>query len=215
MPPIYQNRRAAAYILAGQLKKYQGQKSTLVMAVPRGGAEIGAVLAQELALPLDIIAIKKISAPRDPEYAIGAIDSDGDILLNKEEALGAEIGMDYIKQEKIGLIKEIKRRLAVYRGGTAYDLAGKTIILADDGIATGFTTEAAINFLKKYNPKKIIVATPVAPPDTIAKLKKQANEVVCPLQPPYLGAIGAFYQDFPQLTDEEVINYLNRRKKIN
>ncbi len=209
---MYYDRREAGQKLASELSKYKDNKNAVVIAIPRGGVVIGYEIAKVLNLPLDIIATKKIGAPGNPEYAIGSMDSDGDIMLDEQAAAMSGATEGYLSTEKDRMKDEIARRLKKYRGSNKYKLEDKIVILVDDGIATGFTTRVAINFIKKQRPKEIILAIPVAPPETIEKLKHDVDKIICPLAPAFLGAVGAFYQVFDQTEDEEVIKLL---KEIN
>lgn len=207
---MYYDRHEAGTTLASELSEYKDNKNAVVIAIPRGGVVIGFEIAKELNLPLDIIATKKIGAPGNPEYAIGSMDSDGDMMLDEQAAAMSGATEEYLASEKDRMKDEIARRLKKYRGSDKYNLKDKVIILVDDGIATGFTTRVAINFVKKQRPKEIILAIPVAPPETIEKLKSDVNKIVCPLTPTFLGAVGAYYQVFDQTEDEEVIKFLNK-----
>ena len=211
----YQNRIEAAQRLLPLLKKYSDAPDTVVLAIPRGALQIGAVLARELHLPLDIVVTKKIPAPGNEEYAIGAIAPDGEILLNEEMVRIYALPEGYLKGVAGKLMTDIERRYRTYRAkrnsaDSMYpDLAGKTVILTDDGIATGFTMKAAIEYLYRQKVKKIIVAVPVSSPDSAEEIKKIADEFVCPYLPAVFSAVAQFYDEFPQVSDEEAAKYLN------
>lgn len=202
---IYQDRISAGTVLA-EILKAKNIADGVIMAIPRGGVVTGAQVAEELGLPLDIIIPRKIGAPFNAEVAIGSVTQDGTVLLTENKELlqfaGKGAISNIIKQE----IKEIKRRMLEYRGNTKYPTyIGKTMIIVDDGIATGFTTRAAIMFVKKtFKPHKTILAVPVAPAEVIEMLSTEVDEVVCPLVPDPFYAVGQFYTNFDQVTDDEV-----------
>ncbi len=205
---MFKDRHEAGHRLAEKLAVYAG-KDAVVLALPRGGIVTGAEIARALKLPLDILAVRKIGYPSDPEYAIGAIDEHGMVLWNEEETrtLPKTALDDEAKKEEA----EAKRRSETYRAGRAsFSLSGKIAILVDDGVATGLTMRLAVRAVKNQNPAKIVVATPIAPAEAIAELKEDgANEIIV-LEPPetFMDAIGAHYEDFPQVEDAEVIRLL-------
>lgn len=182
----------------------------LVVAIPRGGVVVGAEIAQALRLPLDIIIPRKIGAPYNPELAVGAVAQDGTAIFN--EKLCKQFGITPEEKEDLiaGAVAEINRRMNLYRGQKPLaSWHGREIILTDDGIATGFTVMAALRSLRKAGPKEIILAVPVAPPDTLEALLPEVDEAVCLLVPEIFMAVGQFYYDFGQTTDDEVISLLN------
>jgi predicted phosphoribosyltransferase len=189
-------------------------QNAVVLGIPRGGVVVAARVAGKLGLPLDIIIPRKIGSPLNPEAAIGAVTQDGTILVNHYAASLHCVDEDKIQKLAEEQITEIKRRMIKYRGQAEYpDYRGKTIILVDDGIATGFTVMAAIRSIKKmFSPRKMILAVPVAPADTINNFKEEVDDVVCPLVPEDFYAVGQFYQDFRQVTDREVIQLLKERR---
>lgn len=210
---IFKDRESAGKLLAKHLELYKGKENTIVLAIPRGGVVVAYEVAKKLKLPLDIIVTRKIGVPTQPELALGAVDVDGDVIW--DEHLLEDTGIK--KDELIPVInkevEEIKRREQVYRlGKKQLNLLGQTVILVDDGIATGSTTLAAINYLKKHKVKKVILAVPVASQDTKAKITKKLGkfgEVVVLETPEYFQAVGQFYYEFLPVSDEEVIKYLN------
>lgn len=207
---MFYDREDAAQQLAEKLDRYKNKPNAIVLAMPRGGVVIGQKIAQFLKLPLDIIIARKISAPGNPEYAIGAVAESGDPILNEEIIGTMGITPDYLDNEIIKQREEIKHRLALYRQNQpALELKNKIVIVADDGIATGFTLQTSLEHIKSKKPAKIIVAVPVAPSDSILKIKKIANEVVCLEIPDDFFAIGQFYDHFDQVSDEEVIKLLS------
>lgn len=212
---IFKDRIEAGQKLALALEKYKRQKEVIILALPRGGVVVGFEVAKALDLPLDLVVPRKIGAPGNPEFAIGAITEDGEGIFNEEVIRDYGISKEYldkiIEEEK----KEAQRRLKIYRGERAsLNLVGKTIILIDDGIATGLTMRAAIKSIKVKNPKKIVVAVPCGAKDSINQIKKEVDEVVCLDAPIFFGAVGAFYENFEQTTDEEVVNLMKNQNNI-
>lgn len=213
---MFLNREDAAKALLRRLKAYKGRKNAVIVAIPRGGVVIGAALAKALHLPLDIILTKKIGHPLMPEYAIGVVD------LSSQAIDEAVVERDHIRPEYVqGEIERIrallKKRYAAYRGSRApVPLKAKTVILVDDGIATGNTMAAAIGLLRLEQAKKIIAAVPVAPADAVEKLGRLADEVVCVLVPERFFAIGQFYETFEQVDDDEALRLLGNagREKL-
>ena len=205
---VFQDREEAGQRLAQALKDTGGSfRDGVVLAVPRGGVVVGAQVARELGLPLDLIIPRKIGAPHNPEAAVGAVAQDGtaifdrhilNVLRLREEDLEADIERE---------VAEIRRRMKKYRGKEDYPpYDGKKIILVDDGVATGYTILAAIRSVKNmFHPAELVLAIPVAPPDTLTMLKKEVDRAICLLTPANFYAVGQFYVDFGQTADEEVI----------
>lgn len=202
---IFKDRQAAGKLLAKYLKKYTG-KDVIVLGIPRGGVVVAIEVAKKLKLPLDILVVRKIGAPFQKELALGAIDPDGEVIL--DDVLPAEVGQQ-IKEEW----QEVKRRENEYRAGKLpLKLRGKKVILVDDGIATGSTTLAAINYLKRHEVKKIILAVPVASKEAIERMIKEIGDIgeIRVLETPdYFEAVGQFYAEFLPVSDEEVVKLLN------
>ncbi|MDP3244502.1 MAG: phosphoribosyltransferase family protein [bacterium] len=205
---MFKDRRDAGKKLAEALKKYKNAPDTIVLALPRGGVVTGYEITKALNLPLDIVVPRKIGAPSNPEYAVGAITETGQAILNEEEI--KDIEKEWLEKEKEKEKKEAQRRLMVYRTGPPLVIKGKTVIIVDDGVATGYTMRAAIASIKIRKPAKIIAAVPHGASDSIKLIKKEADEVVCLFAPVWYGAVGSFYENFPQTTDEEVIKLLKR-----
>lgn len=202
---LYEDRRDAGDRLAEELKKVD-VRDTVVLGIPRGGVVVAARIAERLDLPLDIIIPRKIGAPFNPEVAVGAVAQDGTVLLNRMVLDIYNISREDIDTAAREQIEEIKRRMIKYRGSDGYpDYKGKTILLVDDGIATGFTVKAAIESIKNiFTPRRIILAVPVAPPDTVETLAEEVDDVICPMVPDDFYAVGQFYRRFDQTGDEEV-----------
>ena len=208
----FENREEAGKKLAKKLLEYRG-KATIIFAIPRGGVVTAYEIAKVLDAPLDIIIPRKIGAPGNQELAIGAVTEDGTTILNTHLITILGISDAYIESEKIKQIEEIKRRVKTYRGEyLPTNIEGKTVILVDDGIATGATVRAAIHSLLKGKPSSIIVAIPVGPPDTIKELKQEVDKLICLVSYDPFYAIGQFYVDFSQVPDRDVIALLKKRK---
>jgi predicted phosphoribosyltransferase len=218
---IFENREDAGRRLAERLRSLldknknedsDNRSNTQILAIPRGGVVTGDVLASILGLDLDIIVSRKIGAPDNPELAIGAVMHDGSFFANSDLIRILQISNDYIKKNIAIQMKEIQRRLLLFRHSQEYNLRGKTIILVDDGIATGASVFAAIQWIREQKPETLIVAIPVAPKDAIQKLEGEegVNQVVFLETPEPFGAVGAFYEDFSQVSDEEVLRIMNK-----
>jgi len=209
----FSDRVEAGKRLASALRDFAG-KNGIVLAIPRGGVVVGYEIAKALSLPLDVIIPRKIGAPDNPELAIGAMTEDGTIILDDNLITYIGVQRDYIKAESERQKHEIERRLKLYRQNEPYpSLKGLDVVIVDDGIATGSTMKAALASVKNRGASTVTVAVPVGPPSTIKELKKQADRVVCLYTPEYFQAIGQFYTDFNQTTDEEVIQLLKRNKQ--
>jgi putative phosphoribosyl transferase len=200
---VFSDRKEAGKILAAKLADYA--EKAIVVAVPRGGVVVGYEIAHKLRVPLDVIVPRKIGAPFNPELAIGAVTEDGTMILDNQLVEYLGVSESHIREESERQRQEIKRRLRAYRGNTeAPRLMGLHVIVVDDGIATGATIRAALASLRKKEPKSVVLAVPVAPPSTIRNLKSEADEVIYLAAPEPFYAIGQFYRDFSQTSDEEV-----------
>ena len=203
----FKDRTDAGKKLAQALKKYQNQDG-VVYALPRGGVVLGAIVARDLHMSLDLLIPRKIGHPLQPEYAICAVVENGEIVCNQQEV--ARVDPQWFRQEVEAERQEARRRRELYLGGRdPAPVAGKTAIIVDDGIATGLTMEVSIRDARRRQPAHLVVAVPVAPPDTVERLAREVDEfVVLDPSPYYLGAVGAYYDHFLQVTDEEVIALL-------
>jgi putative phosphoribosyl transferase len=182
----------------------------IVLAIPRGGLPVAKEISLALEAPLDVIITRKIGAPSEPEYAVGAVSQEGEMIIDKEAVRSLAISEQYLKQECAKQSHEIKERMRKYRGDRPYPkLGGRTVIIVDDGIATGSTVLAAIKSVKMKKPLGIILATGVAPSDTVGKLSREVDRVVCLDTPEPFYAIGQFYEHFEQVEDEEAKGILN------
>ena len=204
----YENRSQAGKALAKEVKKY-ADEDLLILGIPRGGVIVGRALRDEIGGELGIIITKKIGFPGNPEYGIGAVAEDGTIVLSDAGKKSRQATDSYLAEESGRQKSEIARRMNNYRYVLPEDLSSKTVVVTDDGIATGMTVLAALKYLRKKRPKKLVLAVPVAPADTIQKLKSEADEVICLLSPLLFYAVGQFYLDFEQVSDEEVIRALH------
>jgi len=203
---VFKNRVQAGQLLAEKLKYLKGE-DVIVLAIPRGGVMVGAEIAKVLNCPLDIIVTKKIGAPGNPELAVGAMGSDGSIVWDKSLLARLSLSISDLAPQVQSAKLKVKSYSAKFKVKEK-NLKNKTVILTDDGIATGATVEAAIQVIKNQEPKRLIVAMPVAPPDSIKRLKKIVDEVVCLSTPALFWAVGQFYQEFEQVEDKEVIKML-------
>jgi putative phosphoribosyl transferase len=203
----FENRIAAGKALAAELKKRE-YVDVLVLGIPRGGVVVGKVVKDELGGELGIIVTKKIGFPGNPEYGIGAVAEDGTIVLSEAGKKNKSVTEEYLQKESEKQRAEIKRRQGSYGYHLPEDLSSQTVIVVDDGIATGMTVIAALRFLRNKNPKRLILAVPVAPADIIEKLKDEADEVICLTVPRFFYAVGQFYRDFSQVEDDEVVDNL-------
>lgn len=203
----FKNREDAAVKLAKKLEWIK-KEDTVILAIPRGGVVTGDIMAKLLGVKLDVIVSRKIRAPNNPELAIGAVSHDGTFFPNSEIIKALNIQRQYIEKEISVQLNEIERRLVKFRGSKDYDLKGKTIVIVDDGIATGATIFVAVQWVRKQNPKKLIVAAPVAPKDTVEKLSR-ISEVVVLKCPPFFNAVGEFYDEFDQVEDGRVVEIMS------
>lgn len=201
---IFENREDAGRQLAAKLRLYAGG-GTRVLALPRGGVPVGYEVARALCAPLDVFVVRKIGAPGREELAIGAIASGGVRVLNEDTIRYLGVDQETIDAITLREARELERREHAYRGSLpAHDVAGRTVILVDDGLATGASMHAAILALRKRAPKELIVAVPVAPADTCAVLAQYVDDLVVLAMPEPFRGVGAWYADFAQVSDEQV-----------
>lgn len=205
----FANRRDAGRRLAERLLPLVDEEP-IVLALPRGGVPVADEVARALGAPLEILAVRKLGAPHNPEYGIGAIAEDGTRVFDPEAlaALGIDDGTlaAIVARER----EELRRRVAAYRGDRApLELRGKTVIVVDDGVATGVTDTAALRSARRRRPRRLILAVPVAAPESVARLREEADDVFCLLAPAQLYGVGQWYRDFSQVSDAEVIAALS------
>ncbi len=211
---LFENRVEAGKKLAAALQEVSGD--AIVLAIPRGGVVVGYEVAKALHIPLDIVIAKKIGAPGNPELAIGAVAEDGTLLLDANTVDMLNVSQTYINDEVKSQRAEIKRRLQRYRGSALPPrVLNREVIVVDDGVATGATLKATLRSLRKQGAKPLVVAVPVGPPDTISALRSEADRVVCLQMPELFFAIGEFYENFDQTTDQEVIELLEKNRQEN
>jgi putative phosphoribosyl transferase len=207
----FRDRAEAGRVLAGHLAHWRGQPGVLVLALPRGGVPVGYEVARSLDAPLDVFLVRKLGVPGHPELAMGALASGGVRVINEDVVSPLQIPGraidDVTRSEQV----ELQRREAAYRGQRpAPEVRDRVAILVDDGLATGSTMRAALTALRLLAPRRLIVAVPVGAPQVCQELQALADEVVCALMPPAFRAVGLWYDDFSETTDEEVRAYLER-----
>ncbi len=209
---MFKNRIDAGRVLAEKLFQMKLVQPCL-LAVPRGGVVVAKPIAEKLNAKIGVLVTRKVGHPLNPEVAIGAVMPDGAVVWDREQVRGIGITQELFQQLAEREYAEIKRRIAEYTGsGQLPDVKGKTVIIIDDGIATGYTIRAAVNWLKTLDAASIIIAVPVAPPEIVQELLLEVDEVICPVQPKNFAAVGMFYEDFSQTTDEEVMNILQQNR---
>jgi putative phosphoribosyl transferase len=207
----YKNRTEAARVLTELLTRYAGRADLFVLGLPRGGVPIAYEIARTLEAPLDLMLVRKLGLPGQEELAMGAIAMGGIRVLNAEVVEGLGVPAAVIDKVAAAELRELQRRERAYRGDRPVpDLAGQCVILVDDGLATGATMRAAIAAVRRHTPACVVVAVPVAPAATVVSLLQEADDVVCPATPEPFFGIGQWYEDFAQVTDEEVCQLLER-----
>jgi putative phosphoribosyl transferase len=207
----FRDRREAGRLLAAQLSAYASRPDVLVLALPRGGVPVAAEVVRALGAPLDVFVVRKLGVPGHEEFALGAIATGGVRVLNDDVVQALRIPDRVIDAVAAKEQEELARRERLYRGDRPpLDVRGRTVILVDDGLATGATMHAAIKALRQQQPARIVVAVPTASPETCDELKREVDEVICATTPDPFYAVGLWYEDFSQTTDEEVRELLAR-----
>jgi putative phosphoribosyl transferase len=210
----FQDRTEAGRLLAQKLEAYAGRSDVFVLALPRGGVPVAFEVATALSAPLDVFLVRKLGVPGHEELAMGAIATGGVCILNETTIRYLQLPQAIIEKVTETELQELDRREQAYRGERpAPVIRGRTIILVDDGLATGSTMRAAVVALKQQQPARLIVAVPIAAPETCNELRKEVDEVICALTPELFYAVGLWYDDFSQTTDEEVRDLLRRAAK--
>ncbi len=205
------NRKAAGQALAEALQEYKGRDDVIVLGLPRGGVPVAVEVAEALGAELDLMLVRKLGTPGQKELAMGAIASGGSRVMNESVVRSLNISEDAIRQVEEAERKELQRREQAYRGERPWpELANRCVILVDDGLATGATMRVAVDAVRQDNPAHLVVAVPVAPADTLEVLRKQVDNLVCLAVPEYFSAIGLWYVDFSQVSDDEVRQILGR-----
>jgi putative phosphoribosyl transferase len=208
---LFFDRTDAGRQLARYVVEYARNRDAIVLALPRGGVPVGYEVAKALAAPLDVYIVRKLGVPGHQEHAMGAVASDGSYVIDESTIDLAGVTPEAFRATLARELAELKRREAAYRDDRPEpDLSGKTVILVDDGLATGASMFSAVAALRQRNPAEIVVAVPVAPPDTCRSLQQVADAVICPNQPSYFGSVGFYYANFAQVADDEVRDLLNR-----
>jgi putative phosphoribosyl transferase len=210
-PPYFRDRSEAGRLLAEKLSTYRNDPNVIVLALPRGGVPVGYEVARALGAPFDIFLVRKLGVPGYEELAMGAVASGGVRVLNDNVVQTLRIPEYVIDAVAKWELQELARRERVYRGDRPEpDVKGRTVILVDDGLATGSTMLAAIQALRQQQPARIVIAVPTAPPETCEEMRAQADDVVCAITPEPFYSVGLWYDDFSQTTDEEVRELLAR-----
>src|SRR5574337_460627 len=208
---MFRNRSDAGIQLGLRLDHYKDRGDVIVLALPRGGVVTGFEIARMLKVPLDVIIVRKIGFPGQPELAVGAVSETGSVVLNQSILSAGGLSEDFLQAEIDRQKQEIARRADLYRSGKGLpDLRGKTVILVDDGVATGATMKAAIEALKQEKIVRLVVALPGGPPETVAVLRSMADEVISLGTPSSFMAVGVHYADFTQVSDQEVVTLLKK-----
>lgn len=206
---MIRNREEAAQLLAERLQKYTGEQG-VVLAIPRGGVPVAAPIAKKLGMPLEVTVSKKIGHPLNPEFAIGAVSMDSVSYSPRPD-----VPEQYIRQEVERIRESLKQKYSLFMGKRQHiPLQDRVVIIVDDGIATGRTLEATVELVRKEHPRKIVVAVPVAPPEAATRFSKMVDDFVCLLTPPFFQAVGQFYVQFSQTSDEEVIQLLEEQDNV-
>lgn len=204
-PIRFRDRHDAGRRLAAELLSYRDE-DPVVIGLPRGGVPVAEEVAAALGAPLEVLAVRKLGAPHNPEYGIGAIAEGGTRVFDSEALAVLGINGGVLDSIVAREAEELRRRVAAYRGGRPLlDLRGRTAIVVDDGVATGVTDTAALRAVRHLGPRRLLLAVPVCAPDSASRLREEADEVVCLSEPPLLYGVGQWYRDFSQVSDDEVI----------
>jgi putative phosphoribosyl transferase len=210
---LFRDRTEAGRKLAAALTEFRG-KDLVILAIPRGGVVVAAEVARALGAPLDIVVTRKIEAPGEPEYALGAVTQEGDVIVDRQAAESLGASKEYLDSQVKKKREEVNERMKRFRGDAPYpNVEGKVVVIVDDGIATGSSVAAAVMSVRKRKPKEVVVAVPVAPKDAVETLTSDGTRVVCLETPGAFLAIGEFYGIFDQVDDEEVKLILDKSRQ--
>lgn len=205
---LYADRAAAGAALASRLGAYDGRSDVVVLGLPRGGVPVAAVLARQLGAPLDVLVVRKLGLPRHPEVAMGAVAGAAgalEVVRNPEVLQHAHVTDEEFDRVLAAEVDEMRRRESIYRGSRqSVSLQGRVVLVVDDGLATGATMRVAAHVIQRQEPARIVLTAPVGPPDVCTALAGEADELVCPWQPPDFSAVGAAYRVFGQTSNDEV-----------
>lgn len=202
--PLFKDREEAGKKLAQALDKFVGRQA-VVLGMPRGGVVVATEVAQALDAPLDIVVTRKIGAPGEPEFALGAVTQEEEVIVDRQAAESVGATAEYLREEARKKKSEVRERMRSLRGDLPYpNLEGKIVIIVDDGIATGNSMRAAVQSVRRRGPKEVVVAVPVGPSEVVAEIAREGAQVVCLEQPSFFFAIGQFYNNFEQVDDSEV-----------
>jgi putative phosphoribosyl transferase len=208
---FFNDRTDAGKKLAKRLMEYKNRPDVLILALPRGGVPVAFEVAKELNVKMDVFIVRKLGVPGNEELAMGAISSDNIRVLNEDVIRAFQIPQKIIEEVAENEFRELERRERIYRGNRQKpNISGSTVILIDDGLATGATMRAAVEAVKTKNPAKLIIAVPTAAPDTCSSFGNEVDEIICVATPEPFYGVGAWYEDFSQTTDKEVCELLNR-----
>jgi len=214
MQALFADRRDGGRVLGRMLEGLRGRDDVVVLALPRGGVPVGFELARALGAPLDVFMVRKLGVPVQPELAMGAVASGGVRVLNPSVVRGLRIPAEVIDEETRREVEELRRRERAYRGSRPPpEVRGRTVVLVDDGLATGSTMRAAAAAVRQMGPARVIVAVPVGAAETCELLRREVDEVVCAATPEDFFSVGAWYEDFAQTTDEEVRELLEQAEE--
>lgn len=200
---VFEDRRQAGRLLAEKLSDYNNREDVIVLAIPRGGVVVGAEIVKKLNIALDVVVTKKIGAPGNEELAIGAVAEDGEPIFDQDLLSRLQVESSYLKKATSRVREKIGDYIRKFRAGRSLDVEGKVVVVTDDGIATGSTMEAALSWLRKEKPGEIILAIPTAARDSMARLEKLADKTICLDKPKWFAAVGQFYREFSQVSDQE------------
>lgn len=206
---MFEDRHDAGRRLGDALVE-RGVDADIVLAIPRGGLPLGREAADALDAPLDIVVAQKMGAPRNPEYAVGAVAADGSVWLNESAIRDLGVDESYLDEVRREEAENAREKAKTYREGGMPDLTGKTVVIVDDGVATGATARACIERVKSDGPDRIVLAVPVGSPRTVEELRGMVDELVCLETPSNFRAVGGFYEEFGQVSDREAMSYLDR-----